>query len=507
MRELSARLVATLLAVALAAAPARAQSTLITGAMVLDGTGRPGVVADVRLIGDRIADVGALVPRQGETVVRAAGFVLAPGFIDTHTHADDGIFAHPDALADVSQGVTTVIGGQDGESPFPLADFFARLRKTPGAVNVAAYVGHGTIRERVMGADFRRVATPAEVQAMTKLVEQEMRAGALGLSSGLEYDPGIYSDSTELFALAKPLEGMRGRYISHIRREDFAFWKAIDEIIAIGRHDYIPVQVSHMKLAMKGLWGQGPELIRRLDSARAAGVNITADMYPYTYWHSGLSVLIPSRDFTDRSKAAFALANVVPADGLIITHYEPDPSYVDKTLAQIAAMRHEDDTTALMFLEQQADAAAKQAGHGVDGIIGVSMDERDVVTLLQWPWTNICSDGELDGKHPRGYGAFTRVLGRYVREQHVLTLEEAVRKMTTLAAANVGLRGRGRVSVGMYADLVLFDPATVLDRATLQDPHAVSAGIRMTWVNGVVVYDGTRATGARPGRVITRGSE
>ena len=503
---MSARTAAALLCAFALAAPAGAQSTLITGARVIDGSGRPGIIADVRIIGDRIADIGILNQRQGETIIRASGLVLAPGFIDTHSHADDAIFAHPDALADVSQGVTTVVVGQDGGSPWPLADFFARLQKTPPAVNVAAYAGHGTIRDRVMGADYKRVATPAEVEKMTQLLLGEMRAGALGLSSGLEYDPGIYSDSTELFAMAKPLDAMHGRYISHIRSEDYAFWKAIDEIIAIGRHDYLPVQVSHIKLAMKGLWGQGPQLVARLDAARAEGVRITADIYPYTYWHSGLSVLIPSRDFTDRGKAAFALANVVPADGLIITYYEPDPSYVDKTLAQIAALRHEDDTTALMALEQQADAESRRVGHGVDGIIGVSMDERDIVTLLQWPWSNICSDGELDGKHPRGFGAFTRVLGRYVREQHVLTLEEAVRKMTTLAAANTGIADRGRLSVGMYADLVLFDPTTVADRATLQDPHAVSAGIRDTWVNGVLVYAEGRATGAMPGQVIRRGA-
>lgn len=504
MTGLQSKHAAATICLAFAAAAAGAQSTLITGALLLDGTGRNGTIADVRIIGDRIADIGHLTAREGDRVIRASGLALAPGFIDTHSHADDAIFTHPDALADVSQGVTTVIVGQDGGSEFPLADFFARLEKSPAAVNVASYVGHGTIRDKVMGADYKRFATPVEVEKMKQMLTAEMRAGALGLSSGLEYDPGIYSDSTELFDLTKGLDQGGGRYISHIRSEDYAFWKAIEEIIAIGAHSHIPVQVSHIKLAMKGLWGQGHDLVVRMDQARDAGVNITADIYPYTYWHSGLSVLIPSRDFKDRSKAAFALANVVPADGLTITYYEPNPSYVDKTLAQIAEMRHEDDTTALMALEQESDAASAKAGHGVDGIIGVSMHEDDIETLLQWPYSDICSDGELDGKHPRGFGAFTRVLGVYVRERHVLPLQEAIRKMTTLAAANTGLTERGRVSVGMYADLVLFDPETVADRATLQDPHAVSSGIRYTWVNGVLVYAEGRPTGARPGKVIRR---
>jgi N-acyl-D-amino-acid deacylase len=492
------------LALLCAAASAAAQSTLITGAKVLDGSGRPAAEVSVRIIGDRIADIGDLHQREGERVIRAVGFVLAPGFIDTHSHADDAILGHRDALADVSQGITTVVVGQDGGSVFPLGDFFSKLERTPAAVNIASYAGHGTIRERVMGADYKRRATPDEIDRMRKLLVDEMNAGALGLSSGLEYDPGIYSDSLELFALTKPLEGMRGRYISHVRSEDRAFWPALAEIIAIGRRSFIPVQVSHIKLGMRSLWGMGDTLVGRLDRARDNGVNITADIYPYTYWHSDLSVLFPSRDFTDRGAAAFALREVVPADGLILTQYDPDPSYVDKTLAQIALLRHEDDTTALMALEQASSAMARQVGHGVDAIIGTGMDERDIATLLRWPWSNICTDGELLGKHPRGFGAFTRVLGVYVRERGVLTLAEAVRKMTTLAAMNVGIPDRGRISPGMYADLVLFDASTVADRATLADPHAVSAGIRAVWVNGTLVYEDGKPTGAFPGRVVRR---
>ncbi len=218
-----------------------------------------------------------------------------------------------------------------------------------------------------------------------------------------------------------------------------------------------------------------------------------------------LTVLFPARDFDNRKSAAFALEQVSPSDGLLLTHYGPNRSYDGKTLQQIAVLRHEDDTTALMTLIRDAEAAGKvPGGDGEETVIGTSMIEPDIEAILQWPYSNISSDGELDGKHPRGYGAFTRVLGVYVRERHVLSLEEAMRKMTTLAAANMGIKDRGRVSVGMYADLVLFDPGTVADRATLADPHAVSSGIRSVWVNGVVVYEYGKASGAFPGKVIKR---
>ena len=303
------------------AARAAAQSTLIAGALVVDGSGRPGTEVSVRIQGDRIVDVGDLKPRAGERVIKAAGLVLAPGFIDTHSHADEDIFTHPDALADVSQGITTVVVGQDGESIYPLRDFFAKLEKLPPAVNVASYAGHGTLRDLVMGKDFRRHATAAEVDSMHKLLDIEVIAGALGLSSGLEYDPGIYSDSTELFTLTDVFALSGSRYISHIRSEDRYFWAAIDEIIAIGRRSRIPVQVSHTKLAMKAIWGQHDSLLNVLDRARDDGVLITADVYPYTYWQSGLTVLFPARDFDNRKSAAFALAQVSPADGLLLTHY------------------------------------------------------------------------------------------------------------------------------------------------------------------------------------------
>lgn len=479
-------------------------SILITGALVLDGTGAPARAADVLITGDTITRVGALDPLSGERRLDARGLVLTPGFIDTHSHADDELFDHPDALAAVSQGITTVVVGQDGGSPYPLADFFARFDRAPAAINVASYAGHGTLRKKVLGSDFRRPATRRETGRMETLLETEMAAGALGLATGLEYDPGIYSTPDEVVALAKIAGAHDGRYISHVRSEDRYFWQAIDEIIAIGRRARIPVQISHTKLAMKRHWGQADKLMSRLDAARAEGVEITGDMYPYLYWQSDLTVLFPKRDFADRAEAELVLAEITPPDGLLLTRFDPDPSYVGRTVADIARLRGADPATTLMALIHESVTLQRQKGGDTDSVIGTSMSEPDVERLMTWPHMNFCTDGSLDGSHPRGFGSYPRILGRYVRERGVLPLDQAVHKMTGLAAAHMGFVDRGRIAPGQRADLVLFDPAKVIDRATPQDPHAPSAGIQRVWVNGVVVFEDGRATGARPGRALRR---
>ena len=484
-------------------APAPA-SVLITNATVIDGTGSPARRASVRIVGDRIAAIGVLASRSGETVVDARGLTLAPGFIDTHSHADDDLFDHPDALGVVSQGITTIIGGQDGGSPIPLAGYFARLEKSPAAVNVGMYVGHGSIRDSVMGADFKRAATAAEVARMKAILASEMRAGAIGLSSGLEYDPGIYSDRSEVIELAKVSASFGGRYISHIRSEDYAFWQAIDEIVAIGREARLPVQISHAKLAMRSLWGHADSLVGILDAARATGVDITADSYPYLYWHSTLTVLFPKRDFENRAAAEFALTETSTPAGLLLGRYEPNPAYAGKTVAEISRLRGTDSVTTLIDLIREAEAMRQKTGRSTQSVIGTSMVEPDVERIMKWPHTNLSTDGSLDGPHPRGYGAFPRFLGRYVRERKLMPFEEAVHRMTALAAEHMGIRDRGRITPGSFADLVLFDPATVEDRATPQEPHLTSVGIARVWVNGVEVYADGRTTGAKPGRTIKR---
>jgi N-acyl-D-amino-acid deacylase len=483
---------------------AASATTLIVHAEVLDGGGGPARDVAVRLDGDRIVEIGKLRPRPGEIVVDAQGKTLAPGFIDTHSHAGGDIFEHPDALAAVSQGITTVVVGQDGDSNFPLASFYARLEKAPPTINVASYTGHGTLREMVMGDEFRRTATAAEVEAMKRLLDVDMEAGSLGLSTGLEYDPGIYSSRGELIDLARVSAAHGGRYISHIRSEDRKFWEAIDEILAIGREAKLPVQISHIKLAMKTLWGQAPRLLAELDAARKEGIDVSADIYPYLYWHSTLTVLFPERNFEDLPTAELVLDQVTPADGLLLDNYKPEPSYAGKTVAEIAVLRNQPPAQTLIELIRVAEAARAKGEEDVESVIGTGMVEPDVRALLAWPETNICTDGALDGGHPRGFGTYPRVLGRYVREDHLLPLPKAIRRMTSLAAEHVGLEGRGRIEPGAYADLVLFDPGTVLDRATTKDPHAVSVGIATVWVNGAVVYDAGAVTAARPGRVLRR---
>ena len=479
-------------------------SSLIVRALLVDGTGAPAQQASVRIEGDRIVGLGDLAPLPSETVIDAGGLVLAPGFIDTHSHGDDEIFDYPDALAAVSQGITTLVGGQDGGSAHPLADYFARLEQTPAAVNVASYVGHGTVRRRVMGEDFRRPARAEEIEKMRQLIRKDLDAGALGLSAGLEYDPGIYSVREEVIELAKVASAAGGRYISHIRSEDRYFWEAVEEIIAIGREAKLPVQISHVKLAMRNLWGQADRLIRRLEEARASGVDVTADIYPYLYWQSTLTVLFPKRDFENRDEAARVLREISTPEDLLIGKFKPEPSYLGKTLAEIAALRKQDPVTTLIEMIREAESFRRKGEDDVESVIGTSMIEPDVEGLMVWPHTNICTDGQLMGRHPRGFGTFPRVLGRYVRERKLMSLEEGIRKMTSLAAAHMGFRDRGVVKPGMAADLVLLDPATVLDRSTTKEPQALSIGIEKVWVNGELVYENGKTTGKRPGKLLRR---
>lgn len=483
----------------------QAQSSfLVHDALLVDGSGGPARRGSLRVEKGVIAAIGEISPLPGEVVVEAGGKVLAPGFIDTHSHADDDLEAIPGALGAVNQGITTIVGGQDGGSFFPLSDFFARLEKHPVAVNVASYTGHNTIRGIVMGENFQREATPEEVGRMRYLVKRDMASGALGLSTGLEYDPGIYSNPTEVLALAQQAALDGGRYISHIRSEDRYFWAAIEEIVHIGKVTGMPVQVSHIKLAMRNLWGRADSLVGVLDAARADGVNLTADIYPYPYWHSTLTVLFPKRDYNDRHEAEVALTEVSTPQGLLLGRYKPDTTLSGKTVAEVARLWGVDSVSALIELIHKAQIAEAEGMTGVESVIGTSMTEPDIARLMKWPHTNFCTDGELDGKHPRGFGSFPRVFGRYVREQGVLSLEEAVRRASSLAADHMGITDRGRLAKGQAADLVLFDQQAILDRATPQDPHAVSVGVITVWVNGEAVFQDGRTTGRLPGKVLRR---
>ena len=486
------------------AAPDLLSDTLITNARVIDGTGATAINASVRISGAHIIAVGDLVPTESDTVVDAGGLVLAPGFIDTHSHSDRLILTERNALAKITQGITTAVVGQDGDSPFPLADFYAALEAAPPKINIAAYAGHNTLRDAVMGADFRRPADVDELTAMSVLLEQELAAGALGLSTGLEYEPGIHSETREVVHLAQLTADAGGRYISHVRSEDRWFEEALEEIIQIGRETGMPVQISHLKLAMASLWGRADEIITRLDAAREEGIDLTADIYPYTYWQSNMMVLLPERDPMDLAAIDFVMAELAPPDGIIFTHFPAEPGYVGMSLTEIAAAREQTAAEAFSALAQLSIAHETATGEAGDMIIGTSMQEGDIAKLIVWPHANICTDGSLRDRHPRGAGTFPRVLGRYVREQGVLTLENAIHRMTALPATHMGFAERGVIALGMMADLVLFNPDTVIDRATTDAPFAPSEGIHSVWVAGErVLHEGVVGP-TYPGRVIRR---
>ena len=478
-------------------------SVLITNALIVDGSGAEAYSGSVRISSGRISDVGTLSPNEGETIVNAKGLALAPGFIDTHSHHDRGLSESRDALPMLTQGITTSVFGQDGDYEYPLASFVGAYRDNPAAINVASYVGHNTIRSKIMGDAEKNPATPAQIAAMEELLQSELESGALGLSTGLEYEPGIYSETSEVIALAQLTADAGGRYISHIRSEDRWLWESVDEIIEIGRVTGMPVQVSHMKLAAKGLWGDGEKLIEKLEAARAEGIDVTADVYPYEYWASTMWVLLPDRDPDNLEEIAFVLEELTPADGIIFTDFKPNPEYVGMSVQDISALRGTNDIKTFSDLLKEADAwEAEHPGEYAESIMGRSMHEDDIATFLAWEHSNICSDGGYTG-HPRGHGAFPRVLGRYVRERNVLSLEKAVEAMTSRAAKHMGITNRGLIEPGYQADLVLFDPDTITDTATLENGQSQSVGVQAVWVNGVAVYRDGRSTSARPGMVIT----
>ena len=479
--------------------------TIIRNGMIYDGSGSEAVNADIGITSDTIAFIGDLSGAAAKNEIDAKGEAISPGFIDTHSHHAGNIFEHRDCIAAVSQGITTIIIGQDGGSYFPLSHFFQKLSDTSVAVNIASYSGHNTIRDAVLGKNFKRIATQDEINKMKAMLQQDMEAGALGLSTGLEYDPGIYSTNDEVLQLAKETGPFGGRYISHIRSEDRYFWKAIDEIINIGKEAKIPVQVSHIKLAMHNLWGKADSLLALFDNTRKNGIDLTSDIYPYAFWHSTIRVLFPDRNFSDEKEAGMILKEITLPEDIILSAYEIQPEYEGKTLAAVAKLENKTPARMLVELIARIENWEKKNNKECDeGIMATSMDDADIKKLMQWPQANICSDGSSSGGHPRGFGAFTKVLGHYVRKEKALTLPEAIHKMTGLSAEHMGIKKRGFIRQGYCADLVIFNPVMVQDQATVAEPHKISEGIEKVWVNGVLVFENKKTTGNFPGKVIKR---
>lgn len=480
-------------------------TTLIRNVSLIDGTGTPARPASVRLQGEKILAVGNLVPFPGEKIFDGQRKVLAPGFIDTHSHHRGALLQDPGAKATLNQGITTIVVGMDGYGSY-VDSIIAGYRSRPLAANIATYTGHTELRERVMGtAQLNRPATEAELATMKAILADEMKKGSLGLSTGLEYAGAYFSNFHEVVELARVAAAAGGSYTSHLRSEDIAMNEAINEIIEIGREAKIPVQISHLKIALKDDWGTAPQLLARLQQARLSGVNITADVYPYDFWSSTLKVLFPKTDYTSLASAKFAVDHTFDPAGSVLVTYAPVPAYRGKTISEIAALRNESPAQTLIWLIATADDFSKSHPEvdDVETIMGKSMSDEDISSFLASPFTNICSDGS-GGGHPRGFGTFTRVLGRYVREKKITTLEQAIYKMTALAAEHSGIKNRGQVAAGFYADLVLFDPLTVTDKAGIEDPHAISEGILQVWVNGTAVYPALDAAKPYPGQFIKK---
>ena len=474
--------------------------TAITHVTLLDGSGRAAQRNSVVIIrGDTIQEVGQMghvrIPGDAK-VVDGSGLVLAPGFIDTHNHSDRGFDSEPSAPTQVSQGITTLSVGQDGGSAFPVGPFLSKLDQNPIAVNVVTFVGHATVRSLAMHEDTNRVATADEIEKMKGMVQEAMRDGAFGLSSGLEYETGKPATTEELISLAGVAGSFGGIYISHIRDEADKTFDALNEAIRIGKEGHLPAQISHIKLGSVAVWGRARAAVALINKARRRGQDVTADCYPYEAWSSTIRVLIPSGRHDDPVDVARGLADVGGAGNITIVSCRAHPDYEFKTLAELAAQQKITGVELYMRIVREGGA----------GIVCHSMKEQDIRVFYQQPWVMVSSDGGIGSRHPRGAGTFPRVLGRFARAQHWFSLPEAIRKMTSLPAWRLGLKDRGLIRPGFKADLVLFDPAKVIDRATFPEPQLLSEGISRVFVNGIEVWRDGKVTGQRPGRALRHSS-
>jgi N-acyl-D-amino-acid deacylase len=521
-----AALCALLLAAACASAPPQERwDLLIAGGTVIDGTGAAGYAADVAVRDGRIVRISRTpLPRAAaDRVIDAAGHAVAPGFIDLHAHLEP-LLDMPSAESHVRQGVTTALGNPDGSGAFPLAPYLDSLRARGVGMNVGFLVGHNTVRREVMGmAD--RAPTAPELARMRALVDQDMRDGAFGLSTGLRYTPGFFAHTDEVVALAEVAARHGGFYTSHLRDEGLDVMTGVTEALEIGRRAAIPVVLTHHKVIGAKMWGQSTRTLALIDSARAAGTDVMADQYPYTATHTGIAILVPpwalaggNDEFRARldtpalrdSITAGIVWNLLNDRGggdlrrIQFSSVRWDPTLEGRTLHDWAERENLEPT-----VENGAALVLRAMLNGGANAIYHVLDEGDVERIMRHPMTAIASDARLSRPgeghpHPRAYGTFPRVLGFYVRERRVMPLEEAVRKMTSLPASRLGLDDRGRLAEGLAADVVVFDPATVSDRATFAVPHQYPAGIPYVIVNGRVAVDGGRFVDVRSGAVLRR---
>ena len=524
---------------------------LITGGTIYDGTGGPGVRADVGIAGDHIKAVGDLSRGQAANVVRADGLAVAPGFVNMMS-SDDSLRVDGRSMSDLKQGVTLEIFGE-GDSMGPLtAEMRARRLEAQGDLkypiewttlheamldlekrgvtpNFASFIGAATLREYAVGLQDKR-PTPVQLQTMRDLVAREMDEGALGIASALIYAPGFYATTDELVEICKVAGEHHGMYISHMRSEGNRLIEAVEELIRISREAHLPAEIYHLKAAGASNWPKMDRVIEMVEAARTSGLRITADMYTYTAGGMGLDAAMPPwaedggyealfkrlQDPQERRKIADAIRtptdqweNLFLAAGsperVVLVEFKSDAlkALTGKTLGEVARLRKESPEEAIMDLVL--------ADRSRIGTIYFMMSDDNVKREISLPWVSFASDASSissegvflkSAAHPRAYGSFVRVLGKYVRDEHVLTLPEAIRKLAALPAANLGLEGRGLIKPGMFADIVVFDPAAIGDRATFEQPHQYAVGVRHVFVNGVQVLKDGEHTGRKPGRAL-----
>jgi N-acyl-D-amino-acid deacylase len=502
------------------AAGAATFDVMIRHGRVVDGTGNPAFFADVAIKEGRITGIGRIDGDAG-TEIDATGLIVAPGFIDVHTHADE-LAEMPRAENFVRMGVTTIVVGNCGGSTLDVARFFKNVEQTNSAVNVATLVGHNSVRTRAMGGHFDRPPTPEEMASMKLLVEQAMKDGAAGLSTGLIYQPGVFAKTDEIVELARVVGAYGGIYTSHMRHEDTRIYEALDEVFRVAREAHVRAEVSHIKLSGPSAWGQAGRVLVYIEKARAEGLDITQDEYGYTASSTGMSQLIPDHalegthqqflermaDPEQKAKIVSQMKESLPSKGrkdfnyAVIASYKHDKSLNGLNIAEAAkAQRGSDslDDQVEMILEIQKNGGASGVSHG--------MSEDDLATFMRHPNTMIACDSGLrtfgEGvPHPRGYGNNARVLARYVRDLKVLRLEDAIRKMTSLPANTFQFQGRGELRVGNWADITIFDPEKVQDTATYKAPHHYPEGIPYVLVNGVVIIKAGEHTGAKAGQAL-----
>lgn len=495
---------------------------LIRGGHIVDGTGNPWYAADVGIRDDRIVRIADLENATADTIIDATGLIVSPGFIDPHTHAMRGIFDVPNAESALLQGVTTLTEGNDGSSPFPVAEHYAEIEALGISPNWSIFVGQGTVRSLVIGEEDRD-ATPAEMEQMKAMVAEAMEDGALGISTGLFYVPGSFTPTEEVIELSRVAADYGGIYISHMREEAYQLLDSVQETIRIGEEADIPVQITHHKVIGVENWGASLDSLRLVDEARARGIDVTIDQYPYTASQTGITALIPqwaqeggteqmlariNSPETQQTIKDEVIAKILydrgggdPAN-VFISRNSWDPDMAGKNLAELTMERGLEPTPA-----NAADVVFDIVRGGGATAVYHAIGPEDVDRIMQHPATAIGSDGPVGifgegAPHPRQYGTFARVLGYYTRERGILTLEQAVKKMSSQTASRLGIRDRGQIAEGFFADIAVFDADEIIDQATFENPHQYATGMKYVLVNGEIVVADGEHTGARPGRVL-----